>query len=475
MNRKAFTSFLALIVIVFYVAAINNGCANPIAPSGGPRDSLPPVLIAVTPKDSSENFNAKKVSFSFNEFVEVANVHDNLIVSPVPKIEPIVESKLRTVTIKIKDTLEANTTYAYNFGDAIKDINEGNILKNFTYVFSTGDHIDSLELTGRVEVAETGQPDSTLIVMLHRNGDDSALIKEKPRFIAKLDSLGRFHFRHLPAGIFYLYALKDEGGQKKYLSKKQLFAFADKPVTIGSNNLPVTMYAFLEKDTSKPFSASAAPKPAAAKTDKDKEKDKRLKFSLNLENGQQDLLGKLEFTFADPLKKFDSSKVQFTDEAFKPITNYSFVKDSSNKKLTLSYKWPENTMFNLIVDKEFAEDSSGRKIPRTDTLKFKTFKESDYGNVTIRFNNLDLSKKPVLQILQSGTIKDSARLVSKDFRIKLFKPGEYEMRILFDANGNAVWDTGEFFGKRRQPEKVVAIKRKLNVKANWDNDNSIDL
>jgi hypothetical protein len=235
------------------------------------------------------------------------------------------------------------------------------------------------------------------------------------------------------------------------------------------------MYAFLEKDTSKPFSTRAAPKPTAAKTDKEKEKDKRLKFSLNLENGQQDLLGKLEFTFTDPLKKFDSSKVRFTDEAFKPIPNYSFVKDTSNKKLILSYKWPENTTFNLIVDKEFAEDSGGRKIPRTDTLKFKTLKESDYGNVSIRFNNLDLSKKPVLQILQSGVVKDSARLISKDFRIKLFKPGEYEMRILFDENDNFVWDTGEFFGKRRQPEKVLAIKRKLNVRANWDNDNTIDL
>ena len=326
-----------------------------------------------------------------------------------------------------------------------------------------------------MEIAQTGLPDSTLIVMLHRNGDDSALIKEKPRFIAKLDSLGQFHFRHLPAATFYLYALKDEGGQKKYLSKKQTFAFADKPVTIGSNNAPVTLYAYLEKDDEKPISKSLGGKPIGGKTDKEKEKDKRLKFSINLENGQQDLLGKLELTFTDALKKFDSSKVQFTDEAFKPITNYSLVKDTTNKKLTLSYKWPENTTFNLIVDKEFAEDSSGRKIPRTDTLKFRTLKEADYGHVSIRFNNLDLSKKPVLQILQAGVMKDSARLVSKDFNIKLFKPGEYEMRILFDENGNFTWDTGEFFGKRRQPEKVYAIKRKLAVKANWDNDNTIDL
>src|SRR5258706_6828173 len=120
MNRTIFTSFLALVVIGFFVAAMGGGCANPIAPSSGPRDSLPPLLISVTPKDSSENFNAKRVTFSFNEFVQVDNVHDNLIVSPVPKMEPVVESKLRTVTIKIKDTLEENTTYSYNFGNAIK-------------------------------------------------------------------------------------------------------------------------------------------------------------------------------------------------------------------------------------------------------------------------------------------------------------------------------------------------------------------
>ncbi len=474
MSRTAGTYFLFLAIIGFFIAATGNGCANPIAPSGGPRDSLPPVLVSVYPKDSSENFNSKRVTFSFNEFVEVANVHDNLIVSPVPKTDPVVESKLRTVTIRIKDTLEANTTYSYNFGDAIKDINEGNILKNFTYVFSTGDHIDSLELSGRVQLAETGLADSTLIVMLHRNGDDSALIKQKPRFIAKLDSTGRFHFRHLPAGVFYLYALKDEGGQKKYLSKKQLFAFADQPVNIGGTNPQLVLYAYTEKDTSKPFVSKTA-KPATVKTDKEKEKDKRLKFSMNLENGQQDLLGNLELIFQDPLKTFDSSKVQFTDEAFKPIANYRLTEDSSHKKITLTYKWPENTAFNLVVDRDFAEDSSGRKIVRTDTLKFKTFKESDYGTVSIRFNNLDLSRKPVLQILQSGAVKDSVKLVSKDYRVKLYKPGEYEMRILYDANGNGTWDAGEFFGKRRQPEIVQAIRRKLAVKANWDNDNTIDL
>lgn len=472
MSRKACSTLLVLILVGFVAALVDTGCANIIPPTGGPRDTLPPVLVAVSPKDSSENFNAKKVTFTFNEFVVLDNYQTNLIVSPVPKIDPGITSKLKTVTIKINDTLEANTTYTYNFGRAIKDNNEGNVLKNFTYVFSTGKYIDSLELNGRVLIAQTGMADSTLIVMLHRNGADTAVAKEKPRYFTKLDSTGTFHFSHLPSGVYYLYALKDGSGQKKYSPGRDLFAFADKPVTITGNNAPVVLYAFIEKDTGRRYTP---PKPVA-KPDKEKEKDKRLKFTLNLEGNQQDILGKLIFTFSDPLKKFDSSKVQFTDEAFKPITDYSFEKDSTNKKLILSYKWPANTAFNLIVDKEFAEDSTGRKIARTDTLKFRTMKESDYGSVNIRFNNLDLSKKPVLQLLQSDVIKDSARLNSRDFKIKLYKPGEYEMRILFDENENGTWDTGRFlFGKHLQPEKIQAVKKKLYVKANWDNDNTIDL
>ena len=475
MKCKTFTSFLAFIVIVFIAASVGGGCANPIAPSGGPKDTLPPVLTDATPQDSTLHFNDKKIVLTFNEYVVLDNVHDNLIVSPLPKHEPIIESKLKTITIRIKDTLEENTTYSYNFGKAIKDNNEGNIMKNYTYVFSTGKYLDSFSLAGHVQNAQTGKADSTLLVMLHLNNDDSALIKQKPRFITKLDGKGDFTFRNLPAGVFYLFALQDEGGQKKYLSKKQLFAFTDKPITIGSNNRRDTLYAFLEKEDDK----IAGTRPSVSKADKDKQKekdkDKRLKFTINLENGQQDILGNLEFTFADPLKKFDSSKVQFTDTAFKPITNYSIVKDTGNKKLTLVYKWPENTEFRLIVDKEFAEDTSGRKIARTDTLKFKTLKESDYGSFNIRFNNLDLSKKPVLQILSGEDIKFWRKITSKDLHVKLFKPGEYDMRILFDSNDNGKWDSGEFFKKHQQPEKVMEVKLKLSVKANWDKEISIDL
>jgi hypothetical protein len=200
-----------------------------------------------------------------------------------------------------------------------------------------------------------------------------------------------------------------------------------------------------------------------------------LKFGNNLANGFQDLLGDLEFNFPDPLKNFDSSKAKLTDEVFAPVAGYTFIKDSTGKILVLKNKWKENTAYNLIVDKDFAEDSAGKKIPRTDTLRFRTLKETDYGKIHIIFSNLDLSKKPVLQLMQGEVMKLSERLVSKDFNKLLFKPGDYEIKILFDDNGNGVWDTGEFFGKHLQPEKVLAIKKPLTIKANWDNETVVEL
>jgi hypothetical protein len=102
-------------------------------------------------------------------------------------------------------------------------------------------------------------------------------------------------------------------------------------------------------------------------------------------------------------------------------------------------------------------------------------KESDYGSVRLRFNNLDMSRKPVLLLLQGEDVKYSAKIVTKEVYNKLFKPGEYEIRILYDANDNGVWDGGQFFGKHQQPEKVQSVRKKLTVKANWDNEVTLEL
>ncbi|HEY6503187.1 MAG TPA: hypothetical protein VIZ28_04370, partial [Chitinophagaceae bacterium] len=348
------------------------------------------------------------------------------------------------------------------------DVNEGNVVKDFTYVFSTGPSIDSLTFSGNVLVAESGKPDSTLTVMLHKNSDDSIVMKERPRYIAKLDGKGNFTFRNLPPGIFYVYALKDDTRLYRY-NPKQLFAFADSPVVVQQTTSPKTLYAYTAKaaETTTTSPATTTPKSAA---------DKRLKFQTTINSNKHDLLKKFNITFERPLRQFDSAKVRFvTDTVYSPVNGYSWTMDSTRKKITLNYAWQENTLYHFIVQKDFATDTLGQQILRADTVSFVTMKNADYGKLAIRFRNLDLSTNPVLQFVQSEAVVSSFPLTAATFTEALFPPGEYQLRILYDANRNGLWDPGDFFGKHIQPERVKPVERRINVKPNWENQMEVNL
>lgn len=465
--------FFALFLLVLLGATGHSGCANIIPPTGGPRDTLPPYLVSSTPRDSAKRFTEKKILLTFNEYINGQDIRNELLVNPVPKIEPIVDAKLRVVTIRIKDTPQANTTYSLQFGKGIKDVNEGNVLKNFTYVFSTGDSIDRGELEGNVIVANTGRPDSTLVAVLHSSFDDSAVIKDRPRYIARLDSVGRFHFRYVKPGKYALYALKDEGGSHKYLSRSQLFAFAQGPVTIGQIGEAQTLYAYAElAETKKNGATGTTGTTPPAK--KPKKEDTRLQVTANVSSGQFDVLDTFRLIFSGGLRVFDSVQLRFTNEDFQDIEarQYQWVRDSTGRIVTLHHAWPTGTRFHIIIPRTFGQDSLGRKLLQDDTISFRTKKDIDYGEVQVRVKNLATTMNPVLQFVQADRVKYSFPFSPRGVvRKVLFPPGEYELRILYDTNHNGVWDPGTFFGKdKKQPEKVITIRKKMDVKANWDND-----
>ncbi len=391
-------------------------------------------------------------------------MQSNLIVSPIPEKFPTVDYRLNTVTVRFRDSLESNTTYSLNFGNSIKDYNEGNVLPGFTYIFSTGASIDSLQLRGNVILAESGKVDSTLTVMLHTSGDDSAVVKERPRYIAKLDRNGRFTFRNLPAGTFYVYALQDQGGSQKYFDTKQLFAFADSPVVIRSGVQPVTLYAYAENQGS-PTSVISGLRPKGGGA------ERRLKYQTTVAGGKQDILEKFVLTFETPLKIFDSSKIQLTtDSTFINTTGYSWEMDTSKKIVQLSYEWKENTLYHFIMEKDFAEDTTGKTLLKDDTLTFRTRAQNEYGSLSIRIRNIDLTSDPVLLMLVNNELKKSIPINSETISESIFLPGEYELRILYDRNKNGKWDPGEFFGKHLQPEIVRPIERRISVKAGQNNE-----
>jgi len=450
--------------VVFFVliSMYITGCANIIPPGGGPRDSLPPKLIVALPKDSATNVRTKNFLLSFDEYVTLQGLQENLIVSPTVKNMPIIDYKLKNVTIKFKDSLEENTTYTLDFGKALVDVNESNMAKGFRYIFSTGNNIDNGNYNGHVKIAATGKVDSTLIVVLHNNLNDTSIYNNTPRYYTRVDGKGNFSFKNLAPGKYAAYVIPTNFS-RKYDDSTNYFGFLNAPVLVSEKTKSDTMYAFEEfKKIEKKIYAAAS--------SKDSKEDKRLKYNASFNNGEQDLLGPLELSFAKKITIKDTASIRLVDTSFVRKEGYTVTLDSSALKLSIGYNWPAGEPFKLVLTKGAVTDSLGNATAKSDTLSFYTKKEVDYGLIKFKFSNIDTSLHPVLQIIERNEIINSYPLSSNQLLIKRYKPGSYELSILFDTNKNGIWDTGSFKVNKRQPEIVIEIPKPISVRNNWDNE-----
>ncbi len=475
---RGWAVWLILIAFIF-----SSGCANIVPPGGGPRDTIPPSLLGVNPPDSSLHFKSKKVTFYFDEYIELDNVIEKLIVSPTLKRTPTVTPKLRTLTMEIKDTLQPNTTYTFNFADAVRDVNERNFIEDFQYVVSTGDYLDSLQVTGRLIAAETGLVDSNVAVMLYRNIDDSVVAKEKPVYYAKTKGDGSFRFKNLAPGQYKLFALKEEDRALQYNQPTEQIAFADSLLHLHETNVKdITLLLFMEKDSTikAPVDSSLiAEEEEAAPEEKEEKKKKQPKLHMTaiLEQGLQELKQPLSLSFNIPLKAFDSTQISLTEDTLRTPITFTTSLDSTHSRILLHYDWKEGMPYQLIMAKTATTDTLGQQLTKADTVSFKSKSVNDYGKVRVKLTLSDSTKAAlqedtsihfIVQLVKDKTIKYSGRIVNGSWYQELMQPSEYEIRVLLDQNGNGVWDRGVYYGSpKRQPERVVSFPKKENVKANW--------
>lgn len=215
----------------YFVAVIFVGgtyaCANRGYPEGGPKDVIPPQVIAENPASYTRNFSKKKIDVYFDEFVQLKEINEKFIISPPLKKKPRVSLRGKYIQVSMGDTLKPNTTYSLDFADAIVDNNESNPLGFYRYVFSTGDVIDTLELSGNVVHAESGEPMLNIYVMLYSNPGDSLPLKELPDYVARTDSSGFFRLTNLREADYRVVAVEDANRDYKYTPEAEMVAFLD--------------------------------------------------------------------------------------------------------------------------------------------------------------------------------------------------------------------------------------------------------
>ncbi len=235
MNKKTAQQFTFLLIFMIVTA-----CAKISSPSGGARDRTPPEVLESYPENGAVNFSDDNLSVEFDEYVVLDNINDKFMVSPPMVKKPRVYTRGKSVRVEYEDKLKDSTTYTFYFMDAIRDLNEGNIIPNFRIAFSTGSFIDSLSVTGNVYMSPNLDPPEAAAILLYRNLEDTAVIKQIPDYLSRVDATGYFRIDNVREGIYRMYALKDDDNSKNYNRVEEPFGFLDSVITVtpDKNYLP---------------------------------------------------------------------------------------------------------------------------------------------------------------------------------------------------------------------------------------------
>lgn len=522
MIRNLFYTSISILLII--------GCARVGSPTGGPKDEKPPVTISAVPDFGTKNFKANKIKINFDEFIKFKDLNKQLIISPpmqfAPEITPMgIASK--SINIKILDTLQPNTTYTFNFGNSIVDNAESNPLKQFKYVFSTGNTIDSLQIKGSITDAVKMQPEKEVMVMLYEVNDDyndSIVYQKKPNYVSSTLDSTLYQITNIKAGTYRLIALKDKSNNQIFNEKEDKIGFLNNFITLPQDSLPQKITLFKPKPD---FSIKKITETAknhaiiayeghwiSTITDVTDSQGNAVKFTLQNEINRDsvhlwyqsknsdtlivktkqneivkdfkfkqrsskidslkvksDVLSvlhfrdTLSFTTNIPISKLNPEKIQLFESDSIALPFSSILNDNKDK-LFINFTKKPTTTYKAVILPNALEDFFGNA---NDSIvnKFSVKRIEDYGDIQLQVKKLN-NHPVIIELLtdKGELVAKEIILESKKLVFNTLEPKKYIIRAIIDLNNNQRWDTGNFL-KQLQPEPIIYFSKIIELRTNW--------
>ena len=526
--KKIQSLFLIVLVLSF------SQCAKKGRPSGGPKDEDAPLFVTADPPYESINFNKDEINIYFDEYIKLKDINKQLIISPPlnpnnPSLISPQGSPSKYINIKILDTLLANSTYIFDFGNSVQDNNESNTLERFKYVFSTGKYIDSLTLEGNVKNSFKSENIENIKLLLYRldsSYTDSAIYKRKPDYVTSTLDSSNYKFSNLRKGNYLLVALKDIRSDYIFNPKTDEIGFLKDTISLPRDSIVGSVVSIFKEELPYIFkrgkelrkgqlifgyegktsnlkieTLSSVPDDFQTIIFPEKGKDTlnlwhspiekdSLIFKVSNNNSSIDtVIVKLRKKKIDSLeiKKLTSGVLDYNDTLFfatnNPIVKLDISKinfvDADSTSIPFSpFISKKESKFGFIFEKKFKTSYNLNLYPNAltdifktsnDTIKyrFRTRSLEDYGEIVLVIQNPKMTPT-IIQLIETNdkTVAQEITSSSETISFKYLTPKKYKIRIIYDTNNNGKWDTGSYLQKQ-QPEPVEYFSEIQEVRANW--------
>lgn len=455
------------LLIYFFFVLYFFGCANQLPPTGGDDDTLPPKVLKIFPSPNTLNYNGKKISIEFSEYVDRRSFKEALYISPKPLGELNFNWSGTEVEIDFGKDLLKNTTYSVVVGKGLKDIHNNSITAPIQFAFSTGSLIDNGKISGRVF---SQKPDNLMIFAYKNKGIDDSLLnpmKQFPDFYIQVDGNNKFYFDHLPIGKFRLFALKDNNKNLLYDEGADEIAVLNNDINI---NDTLTKYEanFLFSDylTEDDFVYSA--KYLTTLTS-----DTTKSIYASVKSNDVNIPVNSRFIFY-----FKNNKISRYDIA----ENLKLTDTTDKKYYRLFYNWASDSVLEITATEEFKYSSVMKFIIDLSSTKQKLYHEIIFnvaderksGSISGKITDFDKIKSPVFLKLynQSNKLIYYSKMLEGDstFDFKKLPEGEYVLFLFIDENNNRKFDFGSSY-PFKPSEKFVFFEPMLNLKGGWKIEN----